>query len=140
MASRSRNSRAARYGTAVVLVNLLVNLVHGAAHLELCVDLSAAETLFVAVAIVAGPLLALVLLWTPWQRVGLGLLSVAMAGSLLFGLYRHFVAMGPDHVGAQAAGFWGITFVVTACLLFLAEAVGIYMGVRFLVSRQTSAT
>jgi hypothetical protein len=140
MASRSRNSRVAGYGTAVVLVNLLVNLVHGAAHLELCIDLSAAETLFVAVVIVAGPLLAMVLLWTPWQRVGLSLLSGTMAGSLVFGLYHHFVAMGPDHVGAQAAGFWGITFVVTACLLFLAEAGGTYVGVRFLVGTQTSAT
>jgi len=40
--------------------------------------------------------------------------------------------MGPDHVGAQVAGSWGTTFVVTAGLLFLTEAVGTYVGVRYL--------
>jgi len=116
-----------------VLVNLLFNMVHGAAHSELQIDLSTAEKLFVAVVILAGPLLAMALLWTPWQRLGLGLLALTMAGSLVFGLYHHFVAMGPDHVGAQVGGFWGTTFVVTACLLFLAEALGTYLGVRFLI-------
>jgi hypothetical protein len=122
----------ARYGTTIVLVNLPINIVHGVAHLELHIDLSAAEKLFVAVVILAGPLLAMALLWTPWQRLGLGLLALTMAGSLAFGLYHHFVAMGPDHVGAQVSGFWGTTFVITACLLFLAEAVGTYIGVRYL--------
>src|ERR1019366_5670113 len=122
----------ARYGTTIVLVNLPINIVHGAAHLKLHIDLSAAEKLFVAVVILAGPLLAMALLGTPWQRLGLGLLALTMAGSLAFGLYHHFVAMGPDHVGAQVAGFWGTTFVVTACVLFLAEALGTYIGVRFL--------
>jgi hypothetical protein len=122
----------ARAGTAIVLVNLLINIVHGAAHLALHIDLSAAEKLFVAVVILAGPLLAMALLWTPWQRLGFGLLALTMAGSLAFGLYHHFMAMGPDHVGAQVAGVWGTTFVITACLLFLAEAAGTCLGVRYL--------
>jgi hypothetical protein len=117
-----------------VLVNLPINFVHGAAHLVLHIDLSAAEKLFVAIVILAGPLLAMALLWTRWQRFGFGLLAASMAGSLVFGLYHHFVAMGPDHVVAQAAGFWGTTFVVTACLLFLAEALGIYIGLLGLFS------
>ena len=124
--------RAARYVTAIVLFNLLINIVHGAAHLELHIGLSAAEKLFVVAVILAGPLLAMALLWTRWQRLGLGLLAVTMAGSLVFGLYRHFAAMGPDHVGAQVAWSWGTTFVVTAGLLFLTEAVGTYVGVRYL--------
>jgi len=132
MDSRRRNRQAASYGAAIVLVHLLVNLVHGAAHWELHIDLSAAEMLFVAAVILAGPLLAMALLWTRWQRLGLGLLAATMAGSLAFGLYHHFVAMGPDHVGAQVAGPWGTTFVITACVLFLAEAIGTYVGVRFL--------
>jgi len=128
----SRNRRAAAYGTAIVLVNLVVNLVHGAAHRDLHIDLSAAETLFVVVVILAGPLLAMALLWTAWQRLGLGLLALTMGGSLVFGLYHHFVAADPDHVGAQVAGFGGTTFAVTACLLFLLEAVGTYLGVLYL--------
>jgi hypothetical protein len=121
--------------TAVVLVNLLINLVHGAAHGKLHIDLSAGDTVFVAVVILAGPLLAAVLLWTPWPRLGLALLALTMAGSLLLGLYHHFVAMGPDHVGAQAAGFWGTTFRITAGLLFLVEALGTYIGLRLFVGR-----
>ena len=136
----ARDRRAAGYGTAIVLVNLVINIVHGAAHLELHIDLSAAEKIFVAVVILAAPLLAMALLWTPRQRAGLGLLALSMAGSLAFGLYHHFVAMGPDHVGAQVAGFWGTTFVATACLLFLAEAVGTYIGVWYLYrDRQPTA-
>ena len=111
------------------------DLVHGAAHRELRIDLSAAETLFVALVILLGPLLAMGLLWTRMRSLGLALLALTMAGSLVFGLYHHFVAMGPDHVGAQAAGFWGTTFGVTAALLFLAEALGTYVAVRFLVGR-----
>jgi len=123
---------AARAGTAIVLVNLFINIVHGAAHMELQIDLNPAEKLFVALVVLAGPLLAMALLWTRWQRLGLGLMAATMAGSLAFGIYHHFMAMSPDHVGAQVAGFWGGAFVVTACLLLLAEAVGTYIGVRFL--------
>jgi hypothetical protein len=132
MNSPRRNPRAARYGTAIVLVHLSINLVHGAAHRELHIDLNTAESLFVVCVILVGPLVAMGLLWTAWQRLGLALLAATMAGSLAFGLYHHFVAMGPDHVGAQVTGFWGDTFVLTAGLLFLAEAVGVYAGVRFL--------
>jgi uncharacterized membrane protein YdbT with pleckstrin-like domain len=65
-------------------------------------DLSAPESAFVEAVILVGPLLAMALQWT-------------MAGSLVFGLYHHFVAMGRDHVGAQGAGMWGGTFVITEC-------------------------
>jgi hypothetical protein len=138
MNSRLRNQRAACYGSAIVLVNLVVNLLHGAAHRELHIGLSGAQTLFVVVVILAGPLLAMALLWTVWQRLGLGLLALTMAASLLFGLYHHFVAMGPDHVGVQVAGFWGTTFAVTSWLLFLAEGVGTYLGLRYLYRAPTA--
>lgn len=133
-----RNRRAARYGTAIVLVHLLINLVHGTAHQELHIDLSATEMVFVIAVILVGPLLAMALLWTSMQRLGLGLLAVTMLGSLAFGLYHHFVAMGPDHVGAQVGGPWGSTFVITACLLFIAEVIGTYLGVRYLIGTANS--
>ena len=135
MDSAARNRQAAAYGTAIVLAHLVVNLVHGAAHRELRIDLSAAETLFVALVILLGPLLAMGLLWTRMRSLGLALLALTMAGSLVFGLYHHFVAMGPDHVGAQVPGFWETTFAITAWMLLLMEAVGAYIGVRFLLFR-----
>jgi hypothetical protein len=127
-----KNRRAAVYGTVLVLVHLLVNIVHGAAHSELHIGLDAGEKRFVAAVILAGPLVAMALLWTSRQRLGLGWLAATMLGSMVFGLYHHFVAMGPDHVAAQAPGAWGAVFVVTASLLFLIEAIGTYSAVRWL--------
>ncbi|MGH9670412.1 MAG: hypothetical protein ACRD3A_09900 [Terriglobales bacterium] len=111
---------------------MLVNIIHGAAHRELHIELGPAAMLFVIVVIVLCPLLAMLLLWTSPKRVGLVLLVLSMAGSLLFGLYNHFVAIGPDHVGKQASGPWGTTFVLTAYLLLLTEAIGSYIGLHFL--------
>lgn len=124
--------RAAGYGTSLVLLHLLVNVVHGAANLKLHIELGAVGMLFVMAVIIVCPLLATVLLWTSRQRFGLILLALSMVSSLVFGLYNHFVAMGPDHVGQQASGPWGVTFALTACLLSLTEAAGTYIGVHFL--------
>jgi hypothetical protein len=72
------------------------------------------------------------LVWTAQKRLGLILLSLSMFGSLLFGLNHHFLALGPDHVHSQPPGPWGITFVLTAYLLLITEAIGTYVGVHFL--------
>jgi hypothetical protein len=88
--------------------------------------------LFVIVVILLCPLLALALLWTPQNRLGLLLLTVSMAASSVFGLYNHFLVRGPDHVSAQASDTWGIVFVLTAYLLFLTEALGTFFGLYFL--------
>ena len=67
------------------------------------------------------------------KRLGLILLSLSMFGSLLFGLYHHFLlAVSPDHVHAQPTTPWEMTFVLTACGLLLTEAIGTYMGFHFL--------
>ena len=125
-------NRTISYGTVIVLVHLLVNIVHGLAHRELHIELGAAAMLFVIGVIILCPLFATVLLWTPQRRLGLILLALSMAGSFLFGLYNHFAAIGPDHVGKQASGPWGTTFVLTAYLLLLTEAIGSYIGLHFL--------
>ena len=63
-----------------------------------------------------------------------------MFGSLLFGLYHHFLVASPDHVRSQPASAWGIIFVVTAYLLLITEAIGAYVGVHFLwITRGTSS-
>ena len=123
--------RSTKYGTAIVLVHLLVNIVHGAAHLKLHIELEPSAVLYVIAVILICPLVAMGLLWASQQRFGLLLLALSMGSSLIFGLYRHFVTMGADHVGKQVSGFWGFAFAVTAYLLFLTEAIGTYIGVRF---------
>src|SRR5260370_28940070 len=95
---------AIKYGTTVVLAHLLVNIIHGAAHRELHVELDPAAMLFVISVILLCPLIAVVLLWVSQKPLGLALLALSMAASLIFGLYKHFVLIGPDHVGEQSPG------------------------------------
>ena len=64
--------------------------------------------------------------------MGLFLLSFSMGGALLFGLYHHFVAQGPDNVGSHGPGFWAATFTISAYGLLVLEAMGTYAGLYFL--------
>ena len=132
-------NRSAKYATAIVVAHLLVNLMHGLAHRELRVGLAPPASIFVIVVVLTLPLVAMALLWTVEKRLGLTLLSLSMFGSLLFGLYHHFLAVSPDHVRSQPASVWGTTFVLTAHLLLITEAIGTYMGVHFLwIAKETS--
>ena len=124
--------RAAKCATVIVLAHLLVNIVHGLAHRELGVGLPPSGSVFVIVVVLILPLVAMALAWTAQKRFGLILLSFSMLGSLLFGLYHHFLAVGPDHVHSQPPSLWGITFVLTSYGLLLTEAIGVYAGVCFL--------
>jgi hypothetical protein len=125
-------SRAARWGTLVVLGNLLVNIVHGEAHRQLEINLNPHEEMFVYSVIVVAPVVAMILMWISRRRWGPLLLTVSMAGSLLFGGFKHFVVMSSDHVSQVPAGVWGSVFVVTSYLLLVAEALGVFTGVYLL--------
>jgi hypothetical protein len=125
-------NRSAKYATAIVVAHLLVNIAHGLAHRKLSVGLASLALIFVIVVVLILPLLAMGCLWTAKKRLGLILLSLSMFGSLLFGLYHHFLAVSPDHVRLQPRSPWGTTFVLTAYLLLITEAIGTYVGVHFL--------
>lgn len=132
-------NRSAAYATAIVVAHLLLNIAHGLAHRELRVGLAPPATIFVIVVVLILPLVAMWLLWTPEKRLGLILLSFSMFGSLLFGVYHHFLAMSADHVRSQPANPWGLAFVLTAYGLSITEAIGTYVGVHFLwIARATS--
>jgi hypothetical protein len=130
--NQSGVNRSANYITTIVVVHLLVNLVHGLAHRELRVGLAPLDSIFVIVVVLIFPLIAMGLLWTAEKRLGLILLLLSMFGSLLFGLYHHLLAVSPDHVRSQPESVWGTTFVLTAYLLLITEAIGTYVGVHFL--------
>jgi hypothetical protein len=133
-------NRPAKYATAIVAAHLLVNLAHGLAHRELQIGLDPPASMFVIVVVLVCPLLALALVWSAKRRLGLILLSLSMFGSLLFGLYHHFLVASPDHVRLQPASAWGIAFVLTAFGLLITEAIGAYLGVHFLwIARRTSS-
>jgi len=129
-------NRLAKYVSAIVVAHLLVNIAHGLAHRELRVGLDPPASIFVIVVVLVSPLLAMALVWTGKKRPGLILLSLSMCGSLLFGLYHHFLVASPDHVRSQSLSLWGNVFVLTAYGLLLTEAIGTYVGVYFLRLRE----
>jgi hypothetical protein len=83
-------------GTLIVLAHMVVLVGHGAAHSHLQIEPSPWQHAFIAVVILATPVLAALLLWRRGQRIGMTLLAMSLGGSLLFGLYFHFIAAGID--------------------------------------------
>ncbi|MFB3921854.1 MAG: hypothetical protein ACE145_09040 [Terriglobia bacterium] len=130
-----RPKKLAAYATAIVLAHLVVTIVHGNAHAKLGVNLGVAGMAFVWAAVIVGPLVAMALLWTRWQKPGLVLLSLTMAGSLLFGVINHFLVSGNDHVGHQGPGAAATLFAVSAVGLAVTEALGTLCGVYYLMKR-----
>lgn len=119
----------ARSGTAIVVIHTIVNGLHGLAHVEIPVPLSLLQGLFVGIAIFPLPIIAAILLWTPFYRIGSWLLLVAMAISLLFGFYNHYMVVSPDRVSQVSFAGWGLLFQVTALLVFLVDGLGCWIGI-----------
>jgi hypothetical protein len=115
--------------TAVVLMHLALNLIHGVAHIEAHVPLSKAAGLFVFVVILIGPLGGLALTW-PARRIGAWIVAITMASSFVFGLVNHFVLAGQDHV-AHVAPQWRPLFASSAALLAVIELVGCGLAHKF---------
>jgi hypothetical protein len=118
-----------QYGTAIVVLHAIANGLHGLAHVEIPVALSLHQTLFVGIVIFMIPIIASVLLWTQFYRIGSWLLLGSMAGSLFFGLYNHFIVMSPDHVSQVSFAGWGLLFQVTAFLILIVDGLGCGVGV-----------
>jgi len=114
--------RISRVATWLVLAHLAVGLTHGLAHSHLAIGINLWQKIFVAIVINAGPLAAVALLWTRLQKPGALLLASTMAASLIFGVYYHFLAAGPDNALGQGPGSWNMAFLATSVLLALTEA------------------
>jgi hypothetical protein len=118
-----------QYGTAIVVIHGIANGLHGLAHVEIPVALSLLQSLFIGIVIFLIPIIASVLLWTQFYRIGSWLLLGSMTGSLLFGLYNHFIVMSPDHVSQVSFAGWGLLFQVTAFLILIVDGLGCGVGV-----------
>jgi hypothetical protein len=109
--------------TALGVVHLVGTVWHGAAHTELAIGLSAAQNAFVYVVILFAPLVAIGLLWTRHFTLGCWLFLASMGGSLLFGVYYHYVFVSPDNIhhlppGSAAAHS---RFTLSAAVIALLE-------------------
>lgn len=125
---RRNDSRVARAATAIVLAHVVPLVLHTVAHFALGIIPGLVSIAFIALVITLAPVLAAVLSWTRHRRIGAWLLLASMSGSLIFGLYNHFVAHSPDHVSQVPAGGWGALFGISAILMSATEVLGCWIG------------
>jgi hypothetical protein len=79
---------------------------------------------FIAIIIFVAPVIAAMMLWTRVRKLGVLLLGLSFAGSLVFGVSYHFLFAGPDNALGPYHSGWGSAFRATAVLLALIEAAG----------------
>ena len=119
--------------TAIVLAHLAISFVHGSAHSSAGVLLSASQSAFVYVVILAAPLAGLVILRFS-RSAGLWIIALSLLASLIFGVVNHFVLESADHVN-RVGPPWQATFTITAWLLAVTEALG--SGIALWAIRRT---
>jgi len=107
--------------TLVVMVHLLVVLGHGVAHEQLHIQPNIWQRTFIALVIFIGPVVAMALLWTRLQKMGLVVLLLTMAGSLFFGAAYHFFVPGSDNALELPPGHWESLFKTSATWLAVIE-------------------
>lgn len=128
-------SSVVRFALLIVVAHAIVVALHSAAHQILGVEASQAQLLFIVAVIIILPPLAGVIIWKGIKGAGAVLLACSMAGSFVFGVYNHFVAHSPDHVSevsAMSPASWAVIFQITAVLLAVTEALGVYAGMLML--------
>jgi len=117
----------------LVIAHFAVSLLHGAAHIALNVPATFADNLFRVVVIGALPFLAWELMvFDRYRTLGAWLLTIVMAASWFYGAINHFVLHGDDHIELSTSNVWWLIFTITAVLLFLLEAWGLFLGVWLL--------
>ena len=127
---------------AVVAIHFLVVVLHSFAHQSLLVNASPAQLGFIFVVIIVAPVVAGVLL-PKFEKFGTVLLVASMIGSLIFGVYYHFIAETIDHVGHVAQlepHRWSQMFLATSYLLAIFELLGAIVGLLLLVRTSTTAS
>jgi hypothetical protein len=117
------------YGTAMVVLATAVNLLHALSHVgQEVLDLQAWQWAYVICIIFLAPVVAAVLLWTPFRLAGAWLLLGSMAGSFVFDLAYHFLIEGPDNVFTLEPGAWLVPFRLSSGLLVVMSGLGALVG------------
>jgi len=116
-----------RFGVAVVILHVLVVIPHSIAHTMMHIDMNLWQNIYIGLVILIVPVVSGILLWRS-SRTGFALLLLSMTGSLLFGIYYHFVASGPDNVAFLHPHPWTQAFRVSAVLLAVVELAGVIVG------------
>lgn len=118
---------------AIIGFHFLVSVLHAAAHHHYEIPLAMWQQVYIVVVVLAAPLGAGGLLLRPATAgAGAWLLLVSMTGALVFGVYFHFLLIGPDHISSVNLSDWGLPFVGSAIFLAATEAWGVSVAVRLL--------
>lgn len=123
-----------RLGIVVVLVHLLITTPHSIAHTQLRIQMNPWQNIYIFAVILLAPIVSAFLFWKR-PKAGFTLLAISMAGSLLFGVYYHFIAAGPDNVTSVHTHPWASTFQISAVLLAMTELAGVVVGIRGVMER-----
>jgi CHASE2 domain-containing sensor protein len=118
-----------RFGILVVALHFVISVGHGLAHSRLHIDMNAWQSVYILLVITVLPLVSALLLWRARTTSGFLLLLASMLGSLVFGGYYHFIAVGADNVVTLGLHNWARPFQVTAVLLAITEAAGVLAGI-----------
>jgi hypothetical protein len=133
ISNREIRRSAVRLGTTLVLVRMVPLVLHSTAHIKLGI---LAPTVwmnaYIFLVLMAAPFVAAGMLRTAAARSGAWVLLWSMVGSLVFEVYNHFMAMGPDHVSQVPDTFWGHTFQITAVATAILEVIGCAIAVYLL--------
>ncbi|MBW4518706.1 MAG: hypothetical protein KME16_03105 [Scytolyngbya sp. HA4215-MV1] len=121
--------KVARYGTAIVVLHAITHGLHGLAHVKIPVPLSSLQSVFIVAVIFLAPIIAAILLWTKFHRIGNWFLLSSMAGAILFGVYNHLLVISSDHVSQVSFANWGLLFQITATLTLIIDGLGCWIGV-----------
>jgi hypothetical protein len=114
----------------IVAIHFVVVVLHSHAHTVLTVEATSAQLAFIVPVIIVVPVVAVIML-LKFEKPGMILLTASMLGSLVFGIYYHFIADTIDHVahvGHREPLFWSHMFLVTSYLLAITEAAGAAVG------------
>jgi hypothetical protein len=116
----------------IIVFHLVVSVLHGTAHLHYELPLARWQHAYILVVIFIAPLVSGGLLLWRQLRAGAGLLLLSMGGALVFGVYFHFLLIGPDHISSVGLYGWGFLFMASAIFLAAIEAWGVTVAVRLL--------
>jgi len=125
--------------TAAVLLHLGVVVWHGSSHSHVPVPITFLQTVFVVIVIVLLPLIGGGLMWTSLRQFAVWLVTLSMFGALAFGVINHFILTSPDNIMEVPAREWRNSFVVSAYLLVVIEALGTILGLVAIRSRKRTA-
>ena len=131
-----KKSTLRRLGITLVIVHAIVATPHSVAHTNLYITMEGWQNIYIFIVILVAPIVAAIMLWKRHSAAFI-VLAISMAGSFLFGVYYHFVAIGSDNLFTLPNGPWTLTFQLTAWLLALVELVGAVVGLLGIVNRDT---